>query len=124
MSQAKLYLDEDAMRTSLVFGLRARNVEVMTADEARMINRADQDHLEFATTSGRVRYSFNVGDYCVLHQDWIAQRRSHAGIIIAPQQRYSVGEELRRFMRFLSSVTAEDMRRRIEFGRAYFSRSR
>jgi hypothetical protein len=31
MSQIRLYLDEDAMRKSLVFGLRARNVDVLTA---------------------------------------------------------------------------------------------
>jgi hypothetical protein len=39
MSQARLYLDEDSMRRSLVFGLRARNVDVLTASEAEMIGR-------------------------------------------------------------------------------------
>jgi hypothetical protein len=37
------------------------------------------------------------------------------GIIVAPQQRYSVGEELRRLMRLIGGVTAEEMRERIEF---------
>ncbi len=55
MSQARLYLDEDAMRRSLVFGLRSRHVNVLTASEARMINREDQDHLATASASGRVR---------------------------------------------------------------------
>jgi hypothetical protein len=40
------------MRRSLVFGLRARNVDVLTALEAEMINRADEDHLTTATASG------------------------------------------------------------------------
>ena len=44
VSQVRLYLDEDAMRRSLVFGLRARNVDVLTAAEADMINRQDEDH--------------------------------------------------------------------------------
>jgi hypothetical protein len=35
MSQARLYLDEDAMRKALVFGLRARNVDVLTAAEPK-----------------------------------------------------------------------------------------
>ena len=39
MSQGRLYLDEDSMRRSLVFALRARNVDVLTATEANMINR-------------------------------------------------------------------------------------
>jgi uncharacterized protein (DUF433 family) len=41
MSRVRLYLDEDAMRRSLVFGLRARGVDVLTAAEASMVNRAD-----------------------------------------------------------------------------------
>ena len=115
MSKPRLYLDEDSMRRSLVFGLRARNVDVLTASEAEMINRTDEDHLATATASGRVLYTFNVADYCVLHQAWISQRRIHAGIVVAPQQRYSTGEELRRLVRLAGSLTAEEMRNRIEF---------
>jgi len=33
------------MRRALVFSLRARNVDVLTALEAGMINRSDEDHL-------------------------------------------------------------------------------
>jgi hypothetical protein len=90
-------------------------VDLVTAADAEMINRDDQDHLVTATASGRVLYTFNTADYCVLHQGWMTQGRSHAGIIVAPQQRYAVGEELRRLMRLMSSVTAEDMRGRLEF---------
>ena len=49
MSQVHLYLDEDAMRKALVLGLRARNVDVLTAAEAEMINRDDRDHLAAAS---------------------------------------------------------------------------
>ena len=115
MSQPRLYLDEDSMRGSLVFGLRARNVDVLTALEAEMINREDEDHLAAASASERVLYTFNVADYCVLHQAWISQQRGHAGIIVGVQQRYSTGEELRRLMRLIGSHTAEEMRDRIEF---------
>jgi Domain of unknown function (DUF5615) len=115
MSQVRLYLDEDAMRKALVFGLRARNVDVLTAAEAEMINRDDRDHLAVAATSGHVLYSFNVADYCILHQAWMSEKRFHAGIVVAQQQRYSTGEELRRLMRLNSTVQAEEMRNRIEF---------
>jgi hypothetical protein len=108
------------MRRSLVFGLRARNVDVLTAAETEMINRADPDQLAAASAAGRVLYTFNVADYCVLHQDWIPQRRYNAGIFVAPRQRYSIGEELRRLMRPIGSVTAEEMRNRIEFLSAWF----
>ena len=82
MSQARLYLDEDSMRRSLVFGLRARGVDVLTALEAGMINRDDEEHLAAATAAGRALYTFNVADYCVLHQSWISRKRAHAGIIV------------------------------------------
>jgi hypothetical protein len=43
-----------------------------------------------------VLYSFNIRDYSVLHEQWIASGREHSGIILASQQRYSIGEQLRR----------------------------
>jgi hypothetical protein len=89
-------------------------VDILTASEAEMINRDDQDHLTAAAASGRVLYKFNLADYCRLHRAWIS-KRSHSGIIVARQQRYPVGEELRRLMRLISRVPAEKMRNRIEF---------
>jgi hypothetical protein len=115
MSQVRLYLDEDSMRRSLVFALRARNVDVLTAAEANMINREDDDHLATASALGRTLFTHNTADYCVLHQHWIQQKRTHCGIIVAPQQRYSVGEEMRRIMRLIRQRTAEEMLCRLEF---------
>jgi hypothetical protein len=115
MSEARLYVDEDAMTKSVVFGLRARGVDVLTASDARMINREDADHLALAASLERILYTFNVADYCALHEAWIAEGREHAGIVLATQQRYRVGEEIRRLMRCLGRVSAHDMRNRIEF---------
>jgi hypothetical protein len=110
-----LYLDEDAMRKSPVFALRARNVDIETASEAGMINRADEDHLAYPSSASRVLYSFNVADYCSIHQAWIAAKRPHSGIIVASQQRYPIAEELRRLTRLIGNVSAEGMENRIEF---------
>jgi hypothetical protein len=115
MSRVRLYLDEDAMRRSLVFGLRARGVDVLTAAEADMINRADEEHLAVASASGRAVFRFNTGDYCALHQLWAREGRTHAGIIVSPQQHYKVGEELRRIVRLVGLRTAEQMQNRLEF---------
>lgn len=60
MSQMRLYLDEDSMRRSLVFGLRARNVDVLMAAEADMIGREDEDHLSAASAAGRSLFTFNT----------------------------------------------------------------
>ena len=88
----KLYLDEDAMDRDLADALRQRGVDVLTAFEAGMIERPDQEHLALAAAQGRVLYSFNVGDFAVLHHDFLSQGKHHAGLVLAQQQRFSVGE--------------------------------
>src|SRR5205085_1254153 len=115
MSQIRLYLDEDTMRKALAFALRARNVDVLTATAANMVNREDEEHLAAASEAGRALFSYNTSDYCAPHKKWIAAGRPHAGIIVAPQQQYSVGEETRRMMRLLNGRTAEQMENRLEF---------
>src|SRR2546423_6791178 len=64
------------MRRALVFGLRARNINVLTASEADMINREDEEQLMAASASGRALFSYNTADYCVLHQRWMSLERT------------------------------------------------
>jgi len=98
-----------------VKALRRRGVDVLTANEAGMRERDDADHLAYATGQGRVLYSFNTGDFNALHTAYIVEGKTHAGIILAPQQRYTVGEQMRRLLRLIHTVPAEEMRDRIEF---------
>ena len=74
-----------------------------------MIERSDEDHLEFATAQGRVLCSFNVGDFYRLHTSYMAQHKPHTGIVLARQQQYSVGEHMRRLLKLIAHLTAEDM---------------
>lgn len=111
----RLYFDEDSMQRSLVRALRARGVDVITALEARMIERGDAEHLDYATQQGRVLCSFNVGDFYRLHTDYVAHDKPHAGIILMRQQHYLVGEQMRRLLKLIASKSAEDMKNWIEF---------
>ncbi len=111
----RLYLDEDAVDKDLVRALRARGVDVEAANEAGMIERSDDEQLEYAAAKGRVVYSFNRGHFCRLHAEWLAAGRTHAGIVVARQQQYSVGQQMRRLLRLLAARTAEDIRNRLEF---------
>ena len=113
--QARLYIDEDAMDDDLVQALRLRGVDVETALEAGMINRPDGKHLAHASEAGRVLYTFNVGDFMQLHGEYAASGRTHAGIIFGDQQRYSVGEQMRRLRRIIAIRSAEAMRNSYEF---------
>ena len=48
MSRIRLYLDEDVMDGDLVRALRRHHVDTLTAFEAGMIQREDEDHFRFA----------------------------------------------------------------------------
>ena len=76
-----------------------------------MIQQPDEKQSEYATIQGRVLYSFNVGDFCRLHSQWLANQRNHAGIVLAQQQQYSVGEQMRRLLRLVASKAVTGMSR-------------
>ena len=103
------------MDGDLVRGLRSRAIDLITATDAGMIRREDEDHLGLATSQSRTLYSFNLGDYHEIHTKWIATGLFHAGIILASQRRYSTGEQIRRLLRLIGSLTQEQMRDRVEF---------
>ncbi len=111
----RLYVDEDAMDKDVVQALRARGVDVLAASETEMIKHSDTEHLEFATVQGRVLYSFNIKDFYRLHQAYLTEGKSHTGIILARQQRYSVGEQTRRLLKLIAARSAEEMKSQVEF---------
>ena len=103
------------MDHDMVRALRARGVDVITALEAGMFDRADGDHLDYATAQGRVLCTFNVGDFYHLHSQYLREHKSHAGIIVVRQQQYKVGEQLGRLLSLLSAKSDEAMRGHLEF---------
>jgi hypothetical protein len=103
------------MQHALVVALRARHFDVLTASDCGMVSRSGQAHLRHASRDGRVLYSFNIKDYSLLHEQWIARGEEHSGIVPALQQRYSVGEQLRRLLHFLNRKSAAEMLSRLEY---------
>lgn len=110
-----LYLDDDSLARALVKALRDNEVDVVTTWEAGMAGRDDEEHLDTATAQGRVLYSFNQRDFLRLHYAWSASNKAHTGIILGTQQRYSIGEQMRRLLKLIALKTAEEMRNQIEF---------
>jgi len=111
----RLYLDEDTSDADLLEALRIRGMDVIAAAPSGRGGLHDDDQLRWATEQQRVLYSFNRGDFCRIHSAMMRAGESHAGIILAVQQRYSVGEQMRRLLRLIDTLTAEEMRNRIEF---------
>jgi len=92
-----------------------RGIDVMTPLDVGRMQTTDEEQLQFATTQGRTLFTFNMGDFCRLHVQWLAAGRKHAGIVTARQQRYSVGEQLRRLLKLIASRSVEEMQNRLEF---------
>ena len=111
----RLYIDEDSGDRNLVQALRARGVDVVTAQEVGMIERTDEEHLQFATSRNRVLNSFNREDFLRLHSQYLAEGKDHAGLLLARQQHYSVGEQMRRVPKVVALKSAADMRNCVEF---------
>jgi len=57
----------------------------------------------------------NICDYTALHSRWLAKGRLHAGIVLFPQQEYSIGEIIRRLAHLRRTLTAEEMQGRLEW---------
>ena len=115
MSHIRLYLDEDAGQHGLVAALRLRGVEVTRAQDEHLIEASDEKQLRWCDQQRRVLYTFNIRHFYALHADWMNAGQRHAGIILALQQQYSIGEQMRRLLRLVSTVSAEEMRNRVEF---------
>jgi len=103
------------MQQALVVALRARRTDVLTASDCELIGRSDEDQLLHAASDGRVLYSFNIKDFSLLHERWIFAGRPHAGIVLGFQQRYSIGEQLRRLLHLLNRKPAVEMHSRLEY---------
>ena len=99
----KFYFDEDSAKHLLVSALRTHAIDVVTSLETGMNARDDEAQLTMAASQDRVLVSANVCDFAALHREWLEQGQSHSGILIIPQQRYSTGEIVRRFVRLATA---------------------
>ena len=68
---------------------------------------------------GRVLYTCNMADFYRLHTNYLTQGKTHAGIILACQQRYSIGEQMRRLLKLAATRSAQEMKDNVEFLQAW-----
>jgi Domain of unknown function (DUF5615) len=83
----------------------------------------DEEQLIWATEQRRIIYSYNRRDFCRLHSEFLAAARSHTGIIVVQQQRYSVGQQLRGLLKLADDKSAEAMVNQLVFLSAYIGES-
>ena len=111
----RLYIDEDAMGKSLVRAERSHGLDVVTAFEVGMAGESDEGHLKYATANGLTLYSYNRGDFMALNTQLLEQGLSHAGIILCMNNRWSIGEQLRRLLLLVEAMSAEEIQDQVVF---------
>ena len=108
----KLLLDED-VHSGLAHALRRRGYDVVHAQELDRKGRSDDDQLSFSAQQERCILSFNVKDFVILHNKYIATHQEHWGIIVSKQLPFKV--IMANLLRLLGRVTKESMKNHIEF---------
>lgn len=111
----RFFLDEDCSSRALISGLRARGIDVTAVVDEGRTGLDDEAQLALATSLGRVLCTSNTRDFYRLHTEYLKEGRSHAGIVFIPQQRFGVGEQIRRLAKLAAVKTAESLDGQVEF---------
>jgi len=84
----KFYTDEN-VSSAIVNGLRRRGIDVLSAKDAKMLGKSDEEHLRSATENNRILFT-QEGDFLKLH----ASDYEHIGIVHT-HQRTPIGKIIR-----------------------------
>lgn len=100
----KLYLDEN-IPEAVGLALSLRGYDVLTTVEAGNKGKDDLFQLEFASSQGRLLFTFNVKDFVMLHLEFLKKGKPHKGIIVSKQ--ISTKESIDRLIRLILTSTEE-----------------
>lgn len=103
----KFYLDEHA-HPAIAKALEQREIDVLTAQQTEMLGVADEEHLRFAASQGRVVFTQD-DDFLALH--W---KMKHSGIAYA-HQRTAMKRIIEGLVLIHSALTEEDMKNHVEY---------
>jgi predicted nuclease of predicted toxin-antitoxin system len=108
----ELYLDED-VNVLVADLLRGRGfVAVTTRDESQLQN-SDAKQLAYAVSQRKTLLTHNRVDFEALAQAYTDADKTHYGIILA--RRHPPYELVRRLMRILNQVTADEMENQVRY---------
>ena len=103
----KFYTDEH-VHPGIAKALWKSNIDVLTAQQAGMLNAGDDSHLQFATAQGRVMITQDE-DFLKLHA-----KMNHKGIAYA-HQRTSIGKIIEGLLLINEAMTEEEMVNHVEY---------
>jgi predicted nuclease of predicted toxin-antitoxin system len=108
----ELYLDED-VNVLVAELLRARGFTAITTREAGQLRNSDAEQLAYAVSQRKTFLTHNRADFEALAKECFAAGKTHYGIIIAV--RHPAQEIVRRLLRLLNQVTADEMQDQLRY---------
>ena len=105
----RFYLDEN-LPVEIARQLRVRGIDAVTVRDLRRLGDSDENHLQRATTDGRVLCTFDT-DFIKL----AVEGQSHAGIILGQPELHYIGGWVSYLELMHAVFSAEEMRDRIEY---------
>jgi Domain of unknown function (DUF5615) len=105
----RFYLDEN-VQVVIAEQLKRRGIDVFTVRDLDLLGDEDVNHLQRATSLGRVLCTHDV-DYIELALSGV----EHAGIVIGKQYKHTIGDWVH-FLELVHGVyEADEMKNRIEY---------
>ena len=112
MKRIRIYTDED-VSISVCKALRLRGFKAFATIEENKCESSDVEQLEYATSIMAVLLTHNIQDFPRIHYEFMKNNSHHHGIIVAKQ--VAVGEIIKCIVRLAATLSAEDMRDRLEY---------
>ena len=112
---AAIYTDED-VGPHLAPALRRRGYRAQSVLEAGSMESCDEAQLTYAAEQGMALLTYNAQDFIPLARAWYLAGREHAGLILSIQfSQRQFGELLRRVLRLLDRLTADELYNQVIF---------
>jgi predicted nuclease of predicted toxin-antitoxin system len=107
------YLDHN-VHLWLADALRCEGYDIVVAREVGNARASDEEHLRWATERGRTVVTYDRTDFPRLNRQWRTDAQTHAGIIVSvAPPRLPASVVVRRLLRVLDAVTADEMVNRL-----------
>jgi hypothetical protein len=109
----KLHLNEN-LSPRLASELRKYGFDVVATQEIEgLLSAPDDVQLAHAASEQRAILTFNIGDFSILHEQYLAEGKEHWGIVLS--NREPIGELIRRILRLLNSISADDLKNQVRW---------
>lgn len=110
----KIYTNE-SVPVAIAAGLKRRGIDAISARDSGNLGLSDEEQLEYAHNQRAVIFTHD-DDFLRLARLWARHRgRPHSGVIYVHQEKFTVGERIRRLTEVASIFDPGDFLNHIEF---------